>query len=93
MIMSSMVRVPTALRKLTGGKEFIEATGNSIREVIENIEAEYPGVKKKLCDEDGTLRRFVNIYVNGDDIRFLSGLDTETPAGKEISIVPSIAGG
>ncbi len=91
--MGSKVRIPTALRKFTGGQEFVEAKGSNIREIIDDIETKHPGIRAKICDNSGALRRFVNIYLDGDDIRFLSGLDTETPEGKEISIVPSIAGG
>ena len=87
------VRVPTALRKFTGNQELVQVEGASIQTLIENLEAAYPGVKARLCDDSGNLRRFINIFVDGEDIRFLKGPDTELAEGKEVSIVPSIAGG
>jgi molybdopterin synthase sulfur carrier subunit len=87
------VRVPTALRKFTGNKELVEAQGANIKELIDNLEAGYPGMRARLCDDGGNLRRFINIFVDGEDIRFLNGPDTELAEGREVSIVPSIAGG
>lgn len=87
------VKVPTALRKLTGGEDSIEAQGASITEIIADLEARYPGFNAKLYDGSGALRRFINIFVNGEDIRFLDGANTAVTDGAEISIVPSIAGG
>jgi molybdopterin synthase sulfur carrier subunit len=90
--MAVKVRVPTPLRTLTGGKDEIEAKGATVREVIEDLERNYPGIKDRLCDEKG-VRRFVNIYQNEEDIRFLDGLETVVKEGDSVSIVPAIAGG
>ena len=87
------VRIPTPLRPLTKGKGEIEAQAKSIAEMIENLNASQPGIKDRLCDETGDLRRFVNIYVNEEDIRFLKGKETSLKDGDEVSIVPAIAGG
>ncbi len=92
--MSVTVRIPSPLRKLTGEREVVTADGGgSLLEFIGRLDQEYPGLKDRLCDENGDLRSFVNVYVNGEDVRFLKGLDTETKAGDEISIVPAVAGG
>lgn len=91
--MSVRVRIPTSLRRFTGGQEEVIASGNTIGMVVEDLERQHPGIKERLCDESGKVRRFVNIYVNGDDIRFLNSLDTPVKDGDEISIVPAIAGG
>jgi molybdopterin synthase sulfur carrier subunit len=87
------VRIPTPLRPLTKGQGEIEAKGGSIDEMIKNLDQAHPGIKDRLCDEKGELRRFVNIYVNEEDIRFLKGKDTTLKDGDEVSIVPAIAGG
>lgn len=87
------VRIPTPLRKLTGGKGEVEGTGKNIEELLEYLEEKYPGIKERLCDESGNLRRFINIYVNEEDIRFMQGKDTALSDGDEVSIVPAIAGG
>ncbi|HHT9118039.1 MAG TPA: MoaD/ThiS family protein [Candidatus Hypogeohydataceae bacterium YC38] len=87
------VRIPTPLRSLTGNKEEIEAAGKSIKEIINNMESRYPGIKNRLCDEKGQLRRFINFYLNDEDIRFLQNQDTPVKEGDQISIVPAIAGG
>ncbi len=86
------VRIPTPLRTLTGGKDEVQAEGHNVRELIDNLEKAYPGLRDRLCDDKG-VRRFVNIYVGEEDIRFLDGLDTALSQGQEISIVPAIAGG
>lgn len=86
------VRIPTPLRTLTGGEESVSITGNTVRDVIENMEQKHPGIRERLLDDKG-VRRFVNIYVGDEDIRFLDGLDTSVEASTEISIVPAIAGG
>jgi molybdopterin synthase sulfur carrier subunit len=91
--MSVRVRIPTSLRRFTGGQEEVIASGSTIGMVVEDLERQHPGIKERLCDESGKVRRFVNIYVNGDDIRFLNSLDTPVKDGDEISIVPAIAGG
>ncbi len=86
------VRIPTPLRSLTGGEEQIQAPGETVKAVIDTLEAKHPGLKDRLLDDKG-VRRFVNIYVGDEDIRFLDGLETKLKAGDEISIVPAIAGG
>ena len=91
--MSVMVRIPTPLRKLTGNQDTVAADGARLGECIEGLEARYPGLKERLCDETGDIRRFVNIFINGEDVRFLQGLDTPIKPGDEISIVPAVAGG
>ena len=87
------VRIPTPLRKFTGGSEEVSANGATIAALVADMESHYPGIKERLCEADGKVRRFVNIYVNGDDIRFLSNLDTAVKEADEVSIVPAIAGG
>jgi molybdopterin synthase sulfur carrier subunit len=87
------VRIPTPLRPLTKGQGEVEIVAGSILDLIENLNAAHPGIKARLCDDSGELRRFVNIYVNEEDIRFLKGKDTSLKAGDEVSIVPAIAGG
>ncbi len=91
--MSAKVRVPTPLRRFTAGSEEVAAAGDSIRSVIENLERNHPGIRERLLDDKGELRRFVNIYLNGDDIRFLDNLNSKVKDGDDISIVPAIAGG
>jgi molybdopterin synthase sulfur carrier subunit len=91
--MSVKVRIPTPLRKLTKDEVEVEATGSVVREVLDDLEARYPGLKERLCDEQGELRRFVNVYVGEEDIRFLKGMDTEIPDGQLVSIIPAVAGG
>ena len=87
------VRVPAPLRKLTNGSAEVHVSGVTLREVIDRLEAEYPGLKNRLCEDEGELRRFVNVFVGEEDVRFLSGLDTEVKSGQTVSIVPAIAGG
>ena len=86
------VRIPTPLRTLTGGEEQVQADGSTVAQVIENLEKRHPGLRDRLLDEKG-VRRFVNIYVGDEDIRFLDGLATALNGGEEVSIVPAIAGG
>jgi molybdopterin converting factor small subunit len=86
------VRIPTPLRTLTKGEEQVQAAGDTVRAVIESLEKDCPGIRDRLLDEKG-VRRFVNIYVGDEDIRFLDGLDTQLKSNDEISIVPAIAGG
>ena len=86
------VRIPTPLRTLTGGEEQVQVPGATLREVIETLEKKHPGIKDRLLDDKG-IRRFVNIYVGDEDVRFLDGLETKVAAGTEVSIVPAIAGG
>ena len=91
--MAVQVRIPTPLRKFTGGKEAVSVEGQSIANVIEALDRSHPGLKERICEADGSVRRFVNLYVNGDDIRFLDNLQSKVKDGDEISIVPAIAGG
>lgn len=90
--MAITVRVPTPLRTLTGGDETVSADGATIADLIEDLEAKFPGMKERLVDEKG-VRRFVNLYLGEEDIRFLDGLQTELKDGDELSVVPAIAGG
>jgi molybdopterin converting factor small subunit len=90
--METIVRIPTPLRTLTGGADEVTATGNTLAEVIESLERKHPGLRERLLDEKG-IRRFVNIYVGEEDVRFLDGLKTALKPGDQISIVPAIAGG
>jgi molybdopterin converting factor small subunit len=87
-----IVRIPTPLRTLTGGNEQVDVEGATVRDVIEALEKKCPGIKDRLLDDKG-VRRFVNLYVGDEDVRFLDGLDTKLTSGTEISIVPAIAGG
>ncbi len=87
------VRIPTPLRKLTQGSEEVSASGKNVGEVLSDLEKKYPGIKERICDESGAVRRFVNIFVKDEDIRFLQNLDTPVKDGDELSIVPAIAGG
>jgi len=91
--MSVRVRVPTPLRKYTQGSDEVNAQGSNVKSLVDDLEKNYPGIKERICDETGKVRRFVNVYVNGDDIRFLRNLDTALKEGDNISIVPAIAGG
>jgi len=87
------VRIPTPLRSLTGGKSAVETQASDIQSLIDSLDGQFPGLKDRVCDEKGEIRRFVNIYLNEEDIRFLQGKDTPLKDGDEISIVPAIAGG
>ncbi|MYF98456.1 MoaD/ThiS family protein [Candidatus Poribacteria bacterium] len=91
--MAVTVRIPTPLRRLTQNLAEVETEGTDIETIIENLDSNYPGMKERLCDDDGKIRRFVNIYLNDEDIRFLDGKETEVTDGAEISIIPAIAGG
>ncbi|NJR39257.1 MAG: MoaD/ThiS family protein [Leptolyngbyaceae cyanobacterium CSU_1_4] len=91
--MAVKVLVPTPLQKLTQDQATLECEGNSIAELIESLEHSFPGIKARLCDEQGQLRRFINFYVNSEDIRFLEGQNTPLTPGDEVSIVPAVAGG
>ena len=91
--MSVRVRVPTPLRKFTNGADEVNAQGINVRAIVDDLERSYPGIRERICDETGKIRRFVNVYVNGDDIRFLQNLETSLKDGDNISIVPAIAGG
>ena len=85
--------IPTPLRRLTSNQDTVEVEAETIKEVIDHLDDRYPGFRSRVCDESGKLRRFINIYVNGEDVRFLENLATRIPEGAELSIVPAIAGG
>ncbi|MEQ9618701.1 MAG: MoaD/ThiS family protein [Deltaproteobacteria bacterium] len=87
------VRIPTPLRKLTSEKDEVSISAANVGELIEEMESQYPGIKDRLCDESGNVRRFINLYVNNEDIRFLSGKETALKEDDVVSIIPAIAGG
>ena len=91
--MSVLVRVPTPLRRITNGEATADIEASTVEELVDQLDTAYPGFKARLVDENGELRYFVNIYFNGEDVRFLQGLATSTAAGGEVSIVPAVAGG
>lgn len=91
--MSSQVRIPSPLRRLTNGQDKITAEGKTLQEIIDFLEQNFPTIKSRICNEDGEIRNFVNIYVNDEDVRFLNGISSEIKDGDEISIVPAVAGG
>jgi molybdopterin synthase sulfur carrier subunit len=91
--MAVLVRIPTPLRTLTKGSAEIQATGDTVADVVDDLDRQFPGLRDRLLDETGELRRFINIYVNQEDIRFLQSKKTALNHGDEVSIVPAIAGG
>jgi sulfur-carrier protein len=91
--MSVSVRIPTILRSYTGGAAEVTTGPGTLREVINDLDASYPGIGGRIVDDGGRLRRFVNVYVGDEDIRFASGLDTPVPAGSHVSVIPAVAGG
>lgn len=91
--MAVKVRIPTPLQKLTRQSALVEVSAPSIRQLIDALEKDYPGFKERICDDTGKIRRFVNVYLNEEDIRFLSQEETSLKDGDEVSIVPAIAGG
>jgi molybdopterin converting factor small subunit len=91
--MSVSVRVPTILRSYTGGAAEVTAEPGTLREVIAGLDAAYPGLAGRILDESGKIRRFVNVYVGDEDVRFAGGLDTPVPAGAHVSVIPAVAGG
>ena len=91
--MAKKVRIPTPLRKLTNNEELVEVNATTIGDAIAELQTRYPGIKDRLIDETGSIRRFVNVYVNEEDIRFLENQKTTLKDGDEISIIPAIAGG
>ena len=91
--MGVLVRIPTPLRRMTGGVNQVDLDVADLSQMIDQLESDYPGFKERLLDEEGELRYFVNIYVNGEDIRFDDGLNTAIKSGDEVSIVPAVAGG
>ncbi len=91
--MGAVVRIPTPLRRVTKGRETVDVNGQTLMDGIADLEKQFPGVKERIMDATGELHRFVNIYVNGEDVRFLQGMQTSLKDGDEISIVPAVAGG
>jgi len=87
------VRIPTILRTYTNGDSQVSAEGATLSEVLDNLDSSYPGIKGRIIDEQGALRRFVNVYVGNDDVRFIEGLDTPTKDGAQVSVIPAVAGG
>ena len=91
--MAIKIRIPTPLQKLTDNKDIVECKAQNVKELVDSLEKEFPGMKDRLCDEKGKIRRFLNIYVNDEDIRFLQMEKTPLKDGDEVSIIPAIAGG
>ena len=91
--MSVSVRIPTILRTFTGGSAEVNADPGTLREVLASLDAAYPGLAGRIVDDSGNLRRFVNVYVGEEDVRFAAGLDTAVPAGSRVSVIPAVAGG
>lgn len=91
--MAVIVRIPTPLRRLSNGEEKVEVLEGSLESIIDSLEQSFSGIKGRLCDDKGELRTFVNIYIDGEDVRFLEGINTQVKSGAEISIVPAVAGG
>jgi molybdopterin synthase sulfur carrier subunit len=91
--MSVSVRIPTILRSYTGGAAQVSAQTGTLREVITGLDVDYPGLGGRILDEAGQLRRFINVYVGEQDVRFAQGLDTPVPAGGQVSVIPAVAGG
>jgi molybdopterin converting factor small subunit len=87
------VKIPTQLRSLTGGASEVTAEGSDVKSVITDLEQNHPGLRERILDDSGDLRRFVNLYVNDEDVRFLDGLSTPIPEGALLSIIPAVAGG
>jgi len=91
--MSAIVRIPTPLRKVTNGEDKASVDAGTMVEVVKSLEVQFPGLKARICDDDGELRSFVNVYINGEDVRFLNGMNSSVSSGDEVSIVPAVAGG
>ena len=91
--MSVNVRIPTILRTYTKGESEVSAEGGTLAEVLDSLESSYPGIKARILDDQGAIRRFVNVYVGNDDVRFLESLETSTPEGAQVSVIPAVAGG
>jgi molybdopterin synthase sulfur carrier subunit len=90
---TASVRIPTILRTYPGGESEVSADGATLLEVLDDLDASYAGIKGRILDDNGELRRFVNVYVGNDDVRFLDNLETPTPDGAQISVIPAVAGG
>jgi molybdopterin synthase sulfur carrier subunit len=91
--MSVQVKVPTVMRSATGGEAVVDGTGRTLREVLADLEARYPGLTRNVLADEGALHRFVNVYLNDEDVRYLGALETEVNEGDVISILPAVAGG
>lgn len=91
--MAVVVKIPTQLRTLTDGRDQVEANGDSLKSILDALEADHPGLCKRVIDDTGQLRRFVNVYVDGEDVRFLKGLETPIAESSEVAIIPAVAGG
>ena len=91
--MTATVRIPTILRTYTDGQSEVSADGATLAEVLDDLDANHAGIKSRILDDQGALRRFVNVYVGNDDVRFLENLETPTPDGTQISVIPAVAGG
>lgn len=91
--MTAAVRIPTPLRSATGGASEVSVDASTVRELVADLERQHPGIRARICDESGDIRRFVNVFVGDEDIRFLQGLDTPVPDGASVSIIPAVAGG
>lgn len=91
--MSVTVRIPTTLRPLTAGAATVSTTGNTVAAVLDDLETRHPGMRARILDESGALHRFVNVFVDDEDVRFLDGPDTGVPSGSTVAIVPAVAGG
>lgn len=91
--MSASVRVPTILRTYTGDASEVSAEGSTLAEILDDLEANHPGIRARILDDNGKVRRFVNVYVGDEDVRFEKGLQTEVRAGQQVSIIPAVAGG
>jgi sulfur-carrier protein len=91
--MAAKVRIPAPLRKLTQEQPVVECSGKTVEDILVDLEKKYPGIRERICDENGQIRRFINVFVNGEDIRFKDGAKTVVADGAEVSIIPAIAGG
>ncbi|GAA3410491.1 MoaD/ThiS family protein [Streptosporangium vulgare] len=91
--MSVSVRIPTILRTYTDGAAEVNGEGETLRDVLQKLDADFPGIGARILDEAGKIRRFVNVYVGDEDVRFVDNLDTATPSGAQVSIIPAVAGG
>ena len=89
----AQVKLPTIMRPLSGGERLVEADGTTLRELLQDLEARYPGITKNVLTDDGALHRFVNVYLNDEDVRYLGSLETEVREGDTVSILPAVAGG
>ena len=92
-MVSTVIRIPTPLRRVTNGQESVRVDGDSLQEALNALEGAFPGIKERIVGADGELHRFVNIYINSEDVRFLQGMETTLNEGDEVSIVPAVAGG